>query len=376
VRCPISKIDRSRGFVAPVLALAAAGIVWALMGCGDFSLVDALQTEAPGNFRLSPDTALVPEATAFTFMVLGGFLPYEVGVGGALTSEYDHDYVFNGGTVPAGTTRDYPIEATDHLGNTASALAIVYVPPSVPLALNVQSLTLLEGDSWDFEASGGEPPYVWSLDGQPQYPDDNKLYPFPNDLPPSDYTVSVSDSIGVARAAIVKVIPLPPLDSPLEISPTSATVLVGGRVVFTALGGSGSYIFTASGGTITPEPDGSPATYIAPAVKDVYTIEASDTGGSPPATATVKVVASPNQALGLVPDSPTVSAVGAKIEFTAVDGTPEYVFSTDHPAWASIVPTGAATALYTQLPEGEGRNVMVRVTDADGTSTSTMVKWK
>ena len=375
MRCPISKADRSRGFIAPALALAAAGIVLALAGCGDLSLVDTLKAEAPGDFRLSPDTALVPEDTAFTFMVLGGFLPYEIGVTGALAPEYDHTYVFEGGTVAAGVTQDYPIEATDKLGETAGALVTVYLAPGTPLSLNAQNVTLLEGDSWKFKVTGGQPPYDWFLDSEAQIAVPDTEYPFQASAAGS-YTVSVTDQIGVTRAAIVQVQPLPPPGSPLAITPVSATVLVGGRIIFTALGGVGSYTFSASGGTITAEPDGNPATFVAPAVKGICMIEVRDTSGNPPAAAAVNVVTSPNQALKLVPESPTISAVGARIEFVAIDGTPSYLFSTDHPAWASIKATGPATALYEQLPEGQGRNVMVRVTDADGTSTSTMVKWQ
>jgi len=356
--------------------LAAAGIVLALAGCGDLSLVDTLQAESPGDLRLSPATALVPENTAFTFTVLGGFRPYVIAVSAALTPKDDHTYVFDGGTAPAGGTQDYPIEATDQLGNTATALVTVYSLP--PLVLSAQNVTLLEGDSWTFTVSGGQPPYTWTLDGvaQDPIPDTDNTYPFPMVLP-GVYTVGVSDDIGVTRAAIVQVLPLPPPDSPLAITPTSASVLVGGTVVFTALGGSGSYTFNASGGTIAPEPDGNPATYVAPAVKAEYTIGLSDDNGATfPVSATVNVVTTPNQALKLAPESPTVYAVNDTIEFTAFDGTPPYAFSTDHPAWGSIVPTAANSALYTQLEEGEGRNVMVRVTDADGTSTSTMVNWK
>ena len=353
------------------LIWAAMAFALALAGCGDLSLVDALHSEAPGGLRLSPDTALVPEGTSFTFLVLGGFLPYNLTASAALTAEDDHTYLFGGGTAPAGGTRQYPIEAVDQLGNTATAIVTVYALS--PLALSAQSITLLEGDDWTFTASGGQVPYTWSLDGvaQEPIPDTDAQYTFPL-VPPGDYTVSVSDAIGMTRAAMVQVVAVPPPSSPLALSPASATVLVNGTVVFTALGGSGSYVFEATGGSIAPS--GNPAVYTAPSIRASYYVKLSDDGGATfPVSAMVNVVNSPAQALSLVPGSPTVSALGASIEFAALGGTAPFAFVTDHPEWGSIEATGLRTALYTQLAE---RNVMVRVTDADGTSASTMVKWQ
>jgi hypothetical protein len=364
-------------FVALAMALAAVGIVLALAGCGDLPLVDTLQRESPGELRFSPTSALVPESTPFTFTVIGGFLPYLVSSGAGYTPVDNDTFVFGGGTSPAGT-RDYPIDATDHLGSTASALVTVYA--TEPLALSVQSITLLEGDSWRLTVSGGDSTsYTWALDGVVVQEGSGNTYDFLATSAGS-YTVSVSDAVGVTRAAIVQVVPVPQPGSTLEITPTTVTVLVGGSVIFTAMGGEGPYTFSASSGSITPAPapdlDGSPAAYAAPASKPALapTISVTD-AGSPPATAsaTVNVVTSPLQALELIPDSPSLSTLYDKIEFTADGGTAPYIFLTDHPSWGSIEATGPNTALYTQLAN---RNVLVRVTDANNTSISTMVFWR
>jgi hypothetical protein len=350
--------------------------VLTLAGCGNLPLVDTLQRESPGDLRLSPATALVPEYTPFTFIVQGGFLPYDLAsLSATLTAQDDHTYVFGGGTAPAGSTQDYLIDATDLLGNTATAVVTVYALP--PLVLDAHDVTLLAGDFWTFTATGGKQPYTWSLEGVVQEPapdtDDNYLF---QAISEGFYTLSVSDDIGATRAAIVQVLPVPPAGSALQITPVSATVLTGGKVVFTAMGGTGPYAFSTTGGSITPAPapdlDGSPATYTAPAVKLTYTITVTDSN-SGAAYATVDVVTSLNQALKLAPESPTVLALEETIEFTVIGGTPPFIFSTDHPDRGSIAATGPRTALYTQLA---ANNVTVRVLDADGTSTSTLVNWQ
>jgi hypothetical protein len=330
-------------------ALTAAALA-VLAGCGDLSLYRALENDSPGPLRFSPTSALVPEETSFNFTVLGGFLPYDVAVEASLTTE----------------SEVFQLKATDLLGKTAAAEVTVYKLP--PLALSVQNVTLLQGDSWTFRVSGGKLPYDWYLDNSLQSTGDSYLFAGTS---AGTYTVSVKDAIGVTRAALVQVVVVPP-DAPLQITPTSVTVLRGGSIVFTALGGAGGYNFIATGGTITPEPDGNPATYLAE-TQGPQTVSVGD--GAETATAAVKVVTSLAQALSLSPDSPTVSAVGDTIAFSASGGSAPYTFSTDHPSWGSIAASGDGfTALYAQL--AANRNVMVRVTDANGTMASTMVKWK
>jgi hypothetical protein len=349
-------------------ALTAAALA-VLAGCGDLSLYRALENDSPGPLRFSPTSALVPEETSFNFTVLGGFLPYDVAVeaslAGGITPKDEHTWTFPATTITT-ESEVFQLKATDLLGKTAAAEVTVYKLP--PLALSVQNVTLLQGDSWTFRVSGGKLPYDWYLDNSLQSTGDSYLFAGTS---AGTYTVSVKDAIGVTRAALVQVVVVPP-DAPLQITPTSVTVLRGGSIVFTALGGAGGYNFIATGGTITPEPDGNPATYLAE-TQGPQTVSVGD--GAETATAAVMVVTSLAQALSLSPDSPTVSAVGDTIAFSASGGSAPYTFSTDHPSWGSIAASGDGfTALYAQL--AANRNVMVRVTDANGTMASTMVKWK
>ena len=352
------------------LVLAAAGL--ALAGCGDLSLVAALKGDSPGELRFSPATAMVPEKTDFTFSVLGGFTPYDVLVSGALAPKAGNTWVFEGKTI-SGTAESFTIQATDLLGNTATAEVTVYAVPA-PLVLDVTEVTLLVGDSWTFHASGGSGSYSWSVDdvpvNPPPAPDDAYNY---TSSTAGTYTVTVTDSIGLSQAATVTV-KAPDPNAPLEITPTSMTVKRGGTATFMALGGSGDYTFAVvpggAGGSFF-DARANPATYTAPASSGTDTASLSD--GIDTVTATVTVVDPAAQPLILSPQNPTVAAIGDRIQFQASggSGTGEwtYKFSTNKPGTGFIDP---ATGSYEQLKEG---HVVVTVRDGAGASAHTLVKF-
>jgi hypothetical protein len=356
------------------LLLAAAGLTLALAGCGDVSLLAALKGDSPGDLRFSPTTALVPENTDFAFSVLGGITPYTVGIGATLASREGATWVFQGQDI-AGQSELFTIQATDLLGNTATAEVTVYAVSS-PLALDVTEVTLLVGGSWTFHASGGAGPYSWSVDEVPvdpaPAPDDAYTY-----TPGAEgaFTVTVSDSIGLSQSATVTVKPNDP-GLPLEITPLSVTVALSGTATFMALGGTGDYTFEVvpggAGGKLT-DPKANPATYTAPAAgTGSDTVSLSD--GASAVTATVAVIDPTGSPLSLSPQNPTVSAVGDRIQFRAIGGTPNpaepyYTFSTNKPGTGLIDPV---TGSYVQLKEG---HVVVTVRDGAGASANTLVKF-
>jgi hypothetical protein len=159
--------DRKNG-IRGWLALAAAGLLLALAGCGDLSLLEVLEGDSPGDLRFSPATALVPEDTEFTFSVLGGFTPYEIGLTEGVTPKQGNTWVFPAMDI-TGESELFTIEATDLLGNRAVAEVTVYAVSS-PLQLSVSEVTLLVGQSWTFTATGGSGSYTWSVNDAPVDP--------------------------------------------------------------------------------------------------------------------------------------------------------------------------------------------------------------
>ncbi len=348
------------------LLLAAAGLALTLAGCGDLSLYAALKGDSPGELRFSPTSALVPERTDFSFSVLGGFSPYEVGIGASLAPREGTTWIFSGRDI-TGQSQQFTIQATDLLGDIATAEVTVYAVPS-PLRLSASEVTLPAGQSWTFTATGGSGGYTWTVDQVPvdPAPIPDHTYTFVSSAPGS-YTVAVTDSIGVSRAAAVTVRAYDPA-APLEISPLAATVVAKATLILTALGGTGSYSFSALRGTFAAA-DANPATYTAPASSGPDTVTLSD--GIKTVTAAVTVIEAGNPPLVLSPQSPTVSAVGDKLQFSASGGTGPgtYAFSTNKPAMGSI---DAATGSYVQLKEG---HVVVTVRDGAGAADNTLVKF-
>ncbi len=341
------------------ISLAAAAIAAAISGCGDLSLVDSLQQEAPGQLRFSPSDLVLPLATPFTFTVTGGIPPYGL-VSGEVTSLGGDLWEFK----PQASIGSYPIQVSDWAGKTAESIVQVYGAGTPKL--NVTDVTLPEGAGWTFTVTGGSPAYSWELDGvsQPPGPSPNASYYFVSSVQ-NTYVVVVIDSLGVSEVATVTVVPNPG-GAPLSITPVSAVTVPGGMIAFTALGGSGPYTFSVSPGQGAIV-NGNPATYTAPSTAGgPYSVNLTD--GKKSVSAAVTVTAS-GGLLELSPNSVTVSLVGSEVQFTATGGTTPYAFTSNRPKIGSI---DALTGLYRQEAAG---SVLVTLTDLVGLTDKTLVKW-
>jgi hypothetical protein len=343
-------------------AVAAGGVALMLAACGDLPLVGTLQREAPGALRFSPPDPVIPLNTPLTFTVMGGIPPYSLAPGSvSVTALDDHTWQFPGQL----SNGDFPIGVVDWAGKTATSDVRVYAGAGPQL--NVTEVTLPVGVAWTFTVvSGGTAPYTWEADGVLKAT--GSSYSFSSSAT-GTHVIAVIDSVGVSRVATADVVPSGIGVDPLSIAPTSAVMLPGGSVAYTALGGSGSYSFSASAGAILGSPTANPATYTAPGGTGTYTITLTDAGGGSPVFADATVTASGTLPL-ITPNSVTVSVVGDTVQFTASGGTAPYSYSLNRPDVGSI---DALTGLYTQLAAGP---VLVTVSDKDGLTDKATVKWK
>jgi hypothetical protein len=316
---------------------------------------------------LSPTAALVPEGTEFTLTVLGGFFPYEIAPAAGLTPRDGNTWVFTGKTV-TGESELFRIEATDRLGDKATAEVTVYRVASA-LKLSVSEVTLLVGQSWTFIATGGSGGYSWEVDeAAAQLPPSPEAFTYVA-VTPGPHTVTVTDSVGLSQVAAVIVEGIVP-GAPLEISPASATVQVNNTLNFTAIGGTGPYTFGVAaggaGGTFASA-NANPATYRAPGTTGEEEITLRDGAG---ATVSAPVIVIPVSTLSLSPRNPILKRVGDTIQFVASGGTGPgtYIFSSSRPNHGEI---DAATGYYLQRKK---RNVKVTVRDASGAKAHTIVK--
>ncbi|MBL7775064.1 MAG: proprotein convertase P-domain-containing protein, partial [Saprospiraceae bacterium] len=122
-----------------------------------------------------------------TATVTGGTAPYFFSLNGGASQGSN---VFDG--LPAG---DYSVEVTDAFGFTVSSNNISVTNPAQVLA----SASVTDDDI-TASASGGTPPYEYSLDGQVFQPE--TLF---ENLPNGDYTVTVRDAKGCTATALATV---------------------------------------------------------------------------------------------------------------------------------------------------------------------------
>lgn len=243
----------------------------------------------------------------------------------------------------------------------AFALAQVFIPFSfwqnaAGLVLSPNGIVyMLAGDGRTFTATGGTGTYTWShtlaasTDGSTMIPN--------NDI--MDYTarltgyqtdvVTVTSGPASVSATVVTY-------DPLNISPTTLTMMINTTQTFTATGGclngtncvGGSRVFSVTGvGSIVS----STGFYSAPATAGTAFVNVSDSIGNT-STATVNVVSG----LTIVPNTLKLPVFSTNT-FTAIAGSPAYTYSVVSGTGSVVAGTGVYTA-----PSVIG-SAVVRVTD-------------
>jgi hypothetical protein len=345
-------------------------VVLVLAGCGDLSLVNVLENEAPGEFQMSPSTAILQVNQELVLTAIGGFTPYKYALQGESPGSLENrqNWVYRApATVSATDYELVSILATDALGSTDTATVKIIHPFELS---GEPEVTLTVGEpSYLFGVSGGVPPYDWFVDDEPVL-SDSPSYSFQH-LIAGTFVVSVEDSLGTYKAATVTVVPASTPGVPLSIDPAAAGTEVGGTVIFTAFGGTGNYAWSATGGSIPPA--GSSVTYSAPSAEGTVTVTLSD-GLNPPVTVKVIVTRTPIPRLVLSPQSPAVRRVGEQVQFQATGGVPPYTFSTNDSRSGAFLDPVNTPGLYTQLRGG--KNVTVTLRDSSGRRDTTRVRWK
>lgn len=271
-------------------------LVVAVLGfasCDDFVMYEPFQApEEPGPVAIEPTAALVKAKQAKEFSASGGSGDYVfalfdgAGVIGSSSGVYQ---------APDGETEAI-IEVTDAAGASTQALVFVTVPPT--LSLNRTSVTLELGDDFQFEASGGVPPYEYAVGsediGTIDSADGSFVAASTLGDPPESGNVEVTDDVGTVKVATVTVTDADLDDVWLDPEGT-VKVPENEDKVFRVYGGSGSYEFTYDPGTAGSSFDETPDRVVykadTAAVGDVIDITVTDDGGvRDSATATVQIV--------------------------------------------------------------------------------------
>jgi plastocyanin len=353
------------------VAIQIAGLVTfcaLLFGCNIFSMAGILDNPASGGggpiggstqggttppsgdttLKLVPEAVNIPVNGTRMFTATGGTGGYTYmvetgGVGGTI----DATGLYHAPSSP-GTDS---VMVKDSSGSGCTSTAMVTASGSV--AISPSTIGLGAGSTVTFAASGGIPPYIYSVAAGSGTIDSGTGFFIAPPAVETD-TVHVVDSVANTADAIVAVASPPAL----HIVPGTTTVTVGQSINFTGGGGSGNpvnYTYTkvSGGGSLVG------ATYTAPGFAETATIRLTDTRTFPlqsPVDATVTV--NPPAALAISPGAPTLS-VGQSVTFTGSGGS-------NNPAnYTYSIFSGSGTLVgATYTAPGSATTAVIRLTDS------------
>ncbi len=295
---------------------------------------------------ISPSTKILSINDSFNFTALGGTAPYTFSIasgGGVVLTVVDQGQL----TAPS-TAGTVVIQLTDSAGGLVTAN--VTVNPA--LQISPASQTIMTNGTLSLSASGGVPPYFYSVSsGLGSIDSLTGLY-----TASATNTVAniiVTDSLGHTSNSTVTV------TSALSLNPTSSTIVVNGNQTFTGVGGTPPYVYSilSGGGSINAVT----GVFIAPAVAGTVFVQVTDSL-SATASSTVTV----NPALVISPTAITLSVNGS-LTFSASGGVPPRVFSIL--SGAGTINSGSG--LYT-APATTG-TATVRVSDSLGNTADSVI---
>ncbi|MCK5672224.1 MAG: hypothetical protein KAH95_02550 [Spirochaetales bacterium] len=241
-------------------------------------------------------------------------------------------------------------------------------PDGIELTLSPSSAQVVINDTITFQASGGVPPYSYSLL--------NPIEGTGEDLTDGTYTaptttgiadIQVSDSYGAVTTAAVEVISDGGI-GPLTISPSAISITGGNSITLVASGGTGagtySYeLFTPISGS---GESFSGNTYVAPTdLGGTATVRVTD-GNLDFVEAEIVVTISASSALAISPGAVTLN-LSDSIELSASGGEPPYAYTP-----VDLIGGTLVGSTYTAPSDNTG-TAIIRVTDnASTTSDSTI----
>lgn len=221
-----------------------------ISGCDNFVLYDTLEADSLAQNATSDPLAIVPGNVAVqvteqvSFAAAGGKPEYRFSItsgGGSIDPESG---VYTAPSQIGGAA----VQVSDSLNNTASA--IVTIVAAEELGISPSSLTINSESSYTFSASGGVPPYSFTLSIDQSGAGIDPATGHYTAGPTAGTTdeVTVTDQAGSTATATVTVVS----GGSLGISPENPVVEEGSSVEFSGYGGNPAegYTYSAVAGTI------------------------------------------------------------------------------------------------------------------------------
>jgi hypothetical protein len=187
-------------YIAPLIALAAS---LALVGCGNISLSELLERQAPGELAITPQTATISPGSSLEIGGGGGFTPYTFLATVGFITETDGITSY---TAPGSETPDVIITVVDALSNEATAT--IQVVTSTMDLIFPTAMTIAVGESTGYiQVSDGTAPYTFeliegegTLEPHPVFPEDRVKYVAP--LYETTAVIHVVDATGMEEATL------------------------------------------------------------------------------------------------------------------------------------------------------------------------------
>ena len=323
-----------------------------VMSCDPYDANKITSNVVGTTFAINPSTVTLPTNANFTFSASGGTAPYTysivsgTGVINATTGAY---------TAPAATGADQ-VRVTDSKGLVSNAVVTITLPSG--LGISPSAVTLTIGSAITFAATGGTPPYTYSVftgGGVGETLNAGTgAYTAPTTT--TSQTIRVTDSALAVSDCIVNVL----VSAPLSIAPSSLTVGANASVSFVAVGGVPPYTYSVfAGGGIGETLNAGTGAYTAPPIAAAQTIRVTDATLAT-SNATVTITSS-----GILTIGPSTLSIvtGGSATFTAAGGVPPYTFSVF--AGGGVGETlNAGTGAYVAPPVPTSQTI--RVTDSAG----------
>ncbi len=291
--------------------------------------------------QVSPDTASLQIGNTLPFSASGGTAPYAWTVSNPAVASIDAGT----GLLTALALGTVQVTATDANGFSDSSGDITVSD----IAITPASALLAVGDTRQFSASGGTPPYSWTTGNLAVATIDTSG--LLSGVGAGITRVTVTDARGISvTTGDVEV-------RDILVTPQSATVLIGNTLQFTASGGVAPYAWRVSDGTVASIDASGVLTALAAGTVVVTATDADGISGN-----SAVITVSADHIIDIVPFTATVSRFGT-IRFIAAGGLEPYTWSLSNPAAGSIDPQ---TGLFRagRFPA----TTTVIATDADGHS--------
>lgn len=313
---------------------------------GAIGLSDIIEVR---HIQVEPQTAVIQTSQTQQFTATGGREPYVWSVSDDTIASIDSSGLLTG--VGGGTVT---VTATDADGATGNSGSITVQSNSFPTISPVYP-TVSVGQTVQFKAVGGTPPYSWST-GNFFVASINASTGLATGVRPSTTFITVRDKNGRSDSTLITV-------RSIGISPSTGNIAVGDTLQFTVSGGTSPYRWSVSDTRLASVSSNGLLTALA---AGSVIVTATDIFGASASSGFINISGSttpPSPGLNVSPKT-AVLTPGKSLTFSASGGLAPYRWSSSNPAVASINSSGTLTAV-------SAGSTIVTVTDAAGTTAST-----